>query len=130
MLFQQGTISVDERFARFGEKSYAINKITSVEVRSETKKGSSAFLAWWLIALTFAVSAIATLSAVSAVFALIFVGVGWTSWKKRAPTTTYMLFLVSTASEAQAFASQDRSEERRVGKECVSTCRSRWSQYH
>src|SRR3546814_6449484 len=23
-----------------------------------------------------------------------------------------------------------RSEESRVGKECVSTCRSRWSQYH
>src|SRR3546814_19200941 len=30
------------------------------------------------------------------------------------------LFIVSTA----------RSEERRVGKECVSTCRSRWSPYH
>src|SRR3546814_4075877 len=26
--------------------------------------------------------------------------------------------------------SRRRSEERRVGKECVSTCRSRWSQYH
>src|SRR3546814_7080204 len=25
---------------------------------------------------------------------------------------------------------QGRSEERRVGKECVSTCRSRWSAYH
>src|SRR3546814_17132360 len=25
---------------------------------------------------------------------------------------------------------KDRSEERRVGKECVSTCRSRWSPYH
>src|SRR3546814_11393569 len=24
----------------------------------------------------------------------------------------------------------DRSEERRVGHECVSTCRSRWSPYH
>src|SRR3546814_17914590 len=24
----------------------------------------------------------------------------------------------------------ERSEERRVGKECVSTCRSRWSPYH
>src|SRR3546814_12977249 len=24
----------------------------------------------------------------------------------------------------------DRSDERRVGKECVSTCRSRWSPYH
>src|SRR3546814_19481755 len=27
-------------------------------------------------------------------------------------------------------ASRCRSEERRVGKECVSTCRSRWSPYH
>src|SRR3546814_14444347 len=26
--------------------------------------------------------------------------------------------------------SRKRSEERRVGKECVSTCRSRWSTYH
>src|SRR3546814_9513026 len=25
---------------------------------------------------------------------------------------------------------RDRSEERRVGKECVSTCRFRWSPYH
>src|SRR3546814_13932935 len=39
---------------------------------------------------------------------------------------------------AHALASPDvsasaivvRSEERRVGKECVSTCRSRWSPYH
>src|SRR3546814_12350695 len=30
--------------------------------------------------------------------------------------------------EAEGF--QRRSEERRVGKESVSTCRSRWSQYH
>src|SRR3546814_14575750 len=29
-----------------------------------------------------------------------------------------------------AFDVVDRSEERRVGKECVSTCRSRWSPYH
>src|SRR3546814_14889175 len=28
------------------------------------------------------------------------------------------------------FIPEDRSEERRVGKECVSTCRSRWSPYH
>src|SRR3546814_2492268 len=27
-------------------------------------------------------------------------------------------------------AQGQRSEERRVGKECVSTCRSRWSPYH
>src|SRR3546814_14561061 len=29
-----------------------------------------------------------------------------------------------------ALQGQRRSEERRVGKECVSTCRSRWSPYH
>src|SRR3546814_13254526 len=27
-------------------------------------------------------------------------------------------------------ASTNRSEERRVGNECVSTCRSRWQPYH
>src|SRR3546814_13633448 len=31
---------------------------------------------------------------------------------------------------ALGVAGQHRSEERRVGKECVSTCRSRWSPYH
>src|SRR3546814_1619109 len=30
----------------------------------------------------------------------------------------------------EAFDASLRSEERRVGKECVSTCRSRWSPYH
>src|SRR3546814_12123798 len=31
---------------------------------------------------------------------------------------------------ALAVTGTKRSEERRVGKECVSTCRSRWSPYH
>src|SRR3546814_18271449 len=30
----------------------------------------------------------------------------------------------------QLYSYNRRSEERRVGKECVSTCRSRWSPYH
>src|SRR3546814_5377224 len=30
----------------------------------------------------------------------------------------------------QKTTSRDRTEERRVGTECVSTCRSRWSPYH
>src|SRR3546814_14159612 len=32
--------------------------------------------------------------------------------------------------ESQSLLMEMSSEERRVGKECVSTCRSRWSQYH
>src|SRR3546814_15383694 len=31
---------------------------------------------------------------------------------------------------ASSTGGDPRSEERRVGKECVSTCRSRWSPYH
>src|SRR3546814_3165378 len=31
---------------------------------------------------------------------------------------------------SEQFVIRGRSEERRVGKECVSTCRSRWSPYH
>src|SRR3546814_4570951 len=31
---------------------------------------------------------------------------------------------------ARAIACEARSEERRVGTACVSTCRSRWSPYH
>src|SRR3546814_10929419 len=37
-----------------------------------------------------------------------------------------LFLLVYGARGFEAF----RSEERRVGKECVSTCRSRWSPYH
>src|SRR3546814_15611149 len=34
------------------------------------------------------------------------------------------------AALADRMIAAQRSEERRVGKECVSTCRSRWSPYH
>src|SRR3546814_14388433 len=36
----------------------------------------------------------------------------------------------SSAEEGALMHVRLRSEERRVGKECVSTCRSRWSPYH
>src|SRR3546814_1766496 len=41
------------------------------------------------------------------------------------------VFTVTVTDDVPVAASQaNRSEERRVGKECVSTCRSRWSPYH
>src|SRR3546814_14968816 len=39
-----------------------------------------------------------------------------------------ILVVASNSWGAGGFSS--RSEERRAGKECVSTCRSRWSRYH
>src|SRR3546814_10966531 len=43
----------------------------------------------------------------------------------------YPLFDSRVAGRGMAFFLWvTRSEERRVGKECVSTCRSRWAPYH
>src|SRR3546814_8293490 len=49
--------------------------------------------------------------------------------------TSSMMLIQLTAAYAAVAANSypvepHRSEERRVGKECVSTCRSRWSPYH
>src|SRR3546814_2585307 len=40
------------------------------------------------------------------------------------------IFHIDRALHVHVDPRVDRSEERRVGKECVSTCRSRWSPYH
>src|SRR3546814_5308276 len=48
---------------------------------------------------------------------------------KRAVTEKYMGPIVKTVM-TRCIQCTRRSEERRVGKECVSTCRSRWSPYH
>ena len=52
-----------------------------------------------------------------------FVNIHFGSMWREAQDTGVKVELVAE-EEAQ------RSEERRVGKECVSTCRSRWSTYH
>src|SRR3546814_5177189 len=47
------------------------------------------------------------------------------------PSGTLDGYLVRPAGDAAVPAVLVvRSEERRVGKECVSTCKSRWSPYH
>src|SRR3546814_5251091 len=52
----------------------------------------------------------------------------WPSLPRSSMTCCSSLsFGVYTLRRQQA---SSRSEERRVGKECVSTCRSRWSPYH
>src|SRR3546814_18820159 len=38
--------------------------------------------------------------------------------------------MVASAVEFKKVNDEERAEERRVGKACVSTCRSRWSPYH
>ena len=55
----------------------------------------------------------------------------WREWSARDPlehrALEQMVLGVSTRRYARSL---QRSEERRVGKECQSVCRSRWSPYH
>src|SRR3546814_6048815 len=47
-----------------------------------------------------------------------------------AQAAEYHALLPASADVVGSAKVISRSEERRVGKECVSTCRSRWSPYH
>lgn len=50
MIYQHGAISVDENFARFGQKTYAINKINSTDIREHTTPGARGYYFWLPIA--------------------------------------------------------------------------------
>src|SRR3546814_14318949 len=51
-------------------------------------------------------------------------------WKENAAMTQESRINHGQQKSGRKTAFLLRSEERRVGKECVSTCRSRWSPYH
>src|SRR3546814_16513225 len=52
-------------------------------------------------------------------------------WTMMAASVTTPATIRTPITTTSTFRNRtDRSEERRVGKECVSTCRSRWSPYH
>src|SRR3546814_2059703 len=54
----------------------------------------------------------------------------WSQWRRLSWRWPAQSALLLTLAGSTAMLLQIRSEERRVGKECVSTCRSRWSPYH
>src|SRR3546814_13443782 len=56
---------------------------------------------------------------------------GCCRWSRSsACSTSSVRTATSGPARRPSSSSPRRSEERRVGKECVSTCRSRWSPYH
>jgi len=109
-------VSVDADFARFGNKSYAINKINSVEVRSRKPYGQGAMFGWGLLALICALSGMGQLgdgSGGSVVFTLGFAALfgflAYKAWEK-SQLVEYQLFLMTSSSEAQAFVSRNGDE--------------------
>lgn len=116
MADRDDAISVDDHFARFGKKSYAINKINSVEVRETAKQGSKAYILWWPLALLLAFSAKASIDAGASDSALVFgliviflAYIGWRSFQKRHNTSLFHLFLMTSSSETQALTTPNES---------------------
>ena len=103
-----GVIEVDDKFARFGGKSYAINKINSVEVRQRKPYGKGAAVLCGIIALMALLQA-AQVGLAAVVVGLAFAGLAYWSWQ-RSKVTEYQLFLMTSSSEAQAFVTRNGAE--------------------
>lgn len=102
------SVSVDSKFARFGSKSFAINKITSVDVRTVTTPPGKG----WIAAV--AVSVLCFLGSQTSSGMLgggvLFAAVAWYLYTHKGNETVHQLFLVTSGSETQAYQSSDQDE--------------------
>lgn len=115
---EQLSVSVDRDFARFGSKSYAINKINSVDVRSHRPYGAVGSALGGIITLFLVLAIVGQASnqnpSASALINLVFLALGaaaFTWWShKRSKIVEYKLYLTTSSQEAQAFVSRNRDE--------------------
>ena len=110
------SVSIDNDFARFGAKSYAINKITSVEVREVRDKNNGCLVALFgFIAVVMGVTGLGNLlrspneAIMSLLVAALFGYLTYTMVKK-GRQITYHLFLITSSSEQQAYTTSNRDD--------------------
>lgn len=107
--------SIDRNFVRVSVKSYAINKINLVAVRTATQKGSLAYISFWIIAGLFTLGMIAGIMSgkvAFGVFALtsICAFLGELSYAPRTDTNANSLLLVTTSGSVTAVTTTVRDE--------------------
>ncbi|WP_344699538.1 DUF6232 family protein [Sphingomonas limnosediminicola] len=110
------SVSVDRDFARFGSKSFAINKINTVEVKARHPHSQNAYFGWGLIGiiclLLFMGGEKGSGVSSGTVFALLlcafFAFLAYRAWK-RSKIIEYQLFLVTSSQAVQAIKSEDGS---------------------
>lgn len=105
------SVSVDRDFARFGKKSYAINKINSVEVRERQPHGQGSAFVYGLLAFICLLAGVGgDLEAGGRIMWLLLCGMfGYLTYRAwgRSKIVEYQLFLMTSSSEAQALVSRD-----------------------
>ena len=116
------SISVDRDFARFGSKSFAINKINTIEIKERRPHSQNAFFLWGLLALgSLLIFAGGSQSAdnagqqaasgsggtIAGLLLCAFFGfLGYRAWK-RSKIVEYQLLLVTSSQAVQALKSED-----------------------
>ena len=110
------SVTVDDDFARFGAKSYAINKINSVDVRERAPHGRGGAILCGIIAAFCVLGWLGTVmdpdktaTSTPLVVAAIFAGLAYWQWQK-SKIREYQLFLMTSSSETQAFITRDVDE--------------------
>lgn len=107
--FSRNDIRVDGDFARFGSKSYAINKINSVDVRVHQPVSSCLPVVLWIGAAVMTLAAVRQLSPGFLVTAGL-LALGALVMQRESKRRIYRLFLTTSSSEAQAYESGDGEE--------------------
>jgi hypothetical protein len=108
-------ISVDKDFARFGQKSYAINKINSLEVRPTRPYTATGGVIFGGIGAVIVIAGVANIGTnfatalLSFIFGGIFLVIAWLLFQ-RSQTVLYNLYLMTSSSEVQAYKSFDGEE--------------------
>jgi len=112
VLFLDGNISVDGHFARFNDKSYAINKINSVEVKRIAAKPNSKNV-WIVLAVLCLLVAIGAQSAGWIVGAIFFGAFAYQAYRNP-NKDSFQLYLMTSSSEVQALVTQDADQISRL----------------
>lgn len=103
---EQVQVSVDRNFARFGPKSYAINKINSVEVRTRSPHSKGLPFFFGFVAVILLLAGVEGARVDAMFWGLVFGGAAYWTWQ-RSKIVEYQLFLMTSSSEAQAITSRD-----------------------
>ncbi|WP_207105798.1 DUF6232 family protein [Sphingomonas sp. CFBP 8760] len=103
-------VNVDNDFARFGGKSYAINKINSIEVRETAASGRAVAIISGIVSGIFLIVLLASGLTLGPLIAAIIYGTfSWLYWNK-SEKREYRLYLMTSSAETQAFITRDYHE--------------------
>jgi Family of unknown function (DUF6232) len=106
-------VSVDRDFARFGSKSFAINKINTVDVKARHPHSQNSFFGWGLLSVICLLILVGggqgagSGGPAAALFISVVCGaLAFRAWK-RSKVVEYQLFLVTSSQAVQAIKSED-----------------------